>query len=199
VSFPVEDLAFRGTHREGRASSSHDFFSVGERQLSEGQIILGDVVALDLSGSLEPGLHEVARLDFTLLGGRGATGVEVVEGRFVEAGLAAGPVLVGSPAGVTPSPIETVKSIELHVIPNPFSGATTIRYGVPSSGRVRVDIYSVSGRLVRRLVDRVEKAGRYEAVWNGKNDKSRGVPPGIYFCKVSTPGAREIRKVVVTK
>jgi hypothetical protein len=197
VIFPAEDMRFLGMSREGFAGESHDFLSVSEKRLDEGEIRVGDIVALDLGGLLEPGLHEVVRLDFRVLRDSDIGVVTLTDGRAVAPGPTVGPILIESPAGLTPGPVEDVESIALRVAPNPFHGGTTIRYGVPSSGRVRVGIYSVSGRLVRTLVDRTEKVGRYEVAWDGENDKSRSVPAGIYFCKVTTPHGREMRKVVL--
>lgn len=51
--------------------------------------------------------------------------------------------------------------------PNPFTSETTIRYALPRPGPVRLDVYDLTGRLVRTLVDEDQSAGRHEALLHG--------------------------------
>jgi hypothetical protein len=44
--------------------------------------------------------------------------------------------------------------------PNPFNSGTTIEYGLPEAGRVRIDIYDLLGRMVETLIDEEMQAGR---------------------------------------
>ncbi len=46
---------------------------------------------------------------------------------------------------------------------------------LPGSERVRIDIYDLAGRLVRRLVDRPMEAGRHQIEWNGGDARGRTV------------------------
>ncbi len=68
--------------------------------------------------------------------------------------------------------------------PNPFRGTTRIAYAVPESrgdSRATLKIYDAAGRLVRTLVDADKQAGRYTAVWDGRDASGRVVAPGVYF------------------
>ena len=50
---------------------------------------------------------------------------------------------------------------------------------------MKLTIYDVSGRRVRVLRDGlVEKAGRHEAFWNGRDDSGREVAAGVYVCRM---------------
>src|SRR5207248_4751096 len=42
---------------------------------------------------------------------------------------------------------------------NPFTGHTTLRYALPRSEHVRIGVYTVTGQLVRTLVDRTDTPG----------------------------------------
>src|SRR6185503_17665604 len=42
---------------------------------------------------------------------------------------------------------------------NPFNGRTLLSYSLPRAERVRIDVYTVAGQLVRSLVDRNETPG----------------------------------------
>jgi hypothetical protein len=82
----------------------------------------------------------------------------------------------------------------LSVSPNPAKGAFSVRYDVPSQGRVSVGVYDAGGRLVRSLSDGQASPGRYEA-----RIPSGALPAGIYFFRLDTPGFRSVKKAVVTR
>ena len=66
--------------------------------------------------------------------------------------------------------------------PNPFSRSAAFRFEIPKgAGRVTLDVYDISGRRVRRLVDERRAPGRYQAEWDGSNDAGHVTPPGIYL------------------
>ena len=72
--------------------------------------------------------------------------------------------------------------------PNPFNPMTTIRYDVPRSGRVKIDVFDVRGRKVTTLVDRVVPAGRHSVVWDGRDQGGATVPSGVYFSRLTADG-----------
>jgi hypothetical protein len=83
--------------------------------------------------------------------------------------------------------------------PNPFLGATTIGYEVPSPGGAMViRIYDVGGRAVRTLVARHEAPGYRTVAWDGRNDTGRSVAPGVYTCEMTAPRFRATTKLVFT-
>ncbi len=84
--------------------------------------------------------------------------------------------------------------------PNPFNPKTTIRYEVPAGGcDVTVEVYDVSGRLVRTLVDGFEPEGRREVVWDGTDDSGRELGSGVYFYRLVTPETDVTRKMLLVK
>jgi hypothetical protein len=62
--------------------------------------------------------------------------------------------------------------------PNPFNPSTTIRYGLPTAARVRLEIYNILGQRVGLLVDQDENPGYHAIIWNAT------VPSGLYFCRI---------------
>jgi len=78
--------------------------------------------------------------------------------------------------------------------PNPFNPETTIRYKVPTMGHVSVKIFDIIGKEVQALVDQIQDAGSYEAVFD-----ARRFPSGFYFCVLSSPFGRAIKKMVLVK
>ena len=68
---------------------------------------------------------------------------------------------------------------------------------------VEISIYDLSGRLVRTIREqRSSSAGRYTIPWNGRDDDSELVPPGLYTVLVrvdaSTYGANVSRKSLLS-
>jgi hypothetical protein len=92
-------------------------------------------------------------------------------------------------------------SYRLHQnVPNPFNPTTTIRFDVPpAGGRVKLQIFDVTGRLVRTLVDRLETGGSQSVRWDGRNDRGRRVVSGLYLYRLEAPGYTKTRKLVLLK
>ena len=65
--------------------------------------------------------------------------------------------------------------------PNPFNPTCTIRYDIPDPGRVLLQVFDVSGRAVRTLVDEWKETGAYASVWDGRDAAGDPLPSGAYF------------------
>ncbi|MEW6062061.1 MAG: lamin tail domain-containing protein, partial [Bacteroidota bacterium] len=63
--------------------------------------------------------------------------------------------------------------------PNPFNPQTTLRYGVPQTSRVKLQIFNTLGQVVATLVNEQKDAGYYETNWNAAN-----YPSGVYFYRI---------------
>jgi hypothetical protein len=92
-------------------------------------------------------------------------------------------------------------SFALHpCYPNPFNPMTTIMYDLPEDAVVRLNVYDVSGRLIRDLVSsEMISAGRHEVIWNGREGKGRVVSAGVYFYKLEAAGYTETRRMTLVK
>jgi photosystem II stability/assembly factor-like uncharacterized protein len=89
--------------------------------------------------------------------------------------------------------------IALDAYPNPFNPSTTIRYSVPRAMPVRLVIYDVTGRLVRRLVDGIQDAGDRRVTWDGRDEHGSTVGSGVYVYRLDAGGTRVTRKVNLLK
>jgi ELWxxDGT repeat protein len=75
--------------------------------------------------------------------------------------------------------------------PNPFHGATTVRFGMPAGGGwVRIGIVDALGRHVCTLVAGHRAEGRHEVAWDGRSEDGQVVPRGVYFGRMF--GARSV-------
>jgi hypothetical protein len=84
--------------------------------------------------------------------------------------------------------------------PNPFNPVTRIDYSVRDGGSVSIEIYSVAGRVVRRLLDGELEAGASGfVVWDGTNDAGERCASGVYFYRIVAPGFTASRRMVLLK
>lgn len=68
--------------------------------------------------------------------------------------------------------------------PNPFNPVTTIKYSLSKSGNVSLQIFDITGKAIRTLVDRVQSSGSYTSVWNGFDNNGNKVSSGVYFYRL---------------
>jgi hypothetical protein len=72
------------------------------------------------------------------------------------------------------------QQIDLHQnYPNPFNPDTRIEYNLNTSGRVRMDVFNLSGQKVQTLVDESQEPGLHSVPWNGASASS-----GTYFYRM---------------
>jgi hypothetical protein len=101
--------------------------------------------------------------------------------------------------GVAPDGVPA--SLALHsCVPNPFNPATTVRFDVPApGGRVRLEIFDLTGRRVAVLADAVYAAGRHELRWSGTDDLGRSVSSGVYLARLGQGGESRTSKMVLAR
>jgi hypothetical protein len=83
--------------------------------------------------------------------------------------------------------------------PNPFNPVTTIKYNLSARGCVVLDVYDVSGRMIKRLVDDEQAKGPHNIIWNGKDSAGNMVSSGVYFYILKTENGQKSRKMVLLK
>ncbi len=83
--------------------------------------------------------------------------------------------------------------------PNPFNPRTTIAYSLRAEGHARLAIHDAQGRVVRTLVDEVQRSGRHQVDWDGKTDGGDAAASGIYFMRLSAGGESLTRKITMLK
>ena len=83
--------------------------------------------------------------------------------------------------------------------PNPFNPETRIDYEVPALSHVRIVVYDLQGRGVRRLLEATKSAGRYVVSWNGKSDDGAPAASGVYLIRMAADDFVRVRKVLLTR
>jgi len=78
--------------------------------------------------------------------------------------------------------------------PNPFNANTTIKFNLPSSTEVTIDIYNILGSKVVSLMKNILPAGNHQIVWHAED-----FPSGLYFYKIKTGDFCKTQKMVLLK
>jgi hypothetical protein len=110
----------------------------------------------------------------------------------------------GSEGGITVTGIDSRKAVPLSYglsqnYPNPFNPSTGITYAVPKKARVRIEVYSLTGKRIRTLVDEDRVPGEYAAAWDGLDDAGRKAVSGVYFCRMTAGTFARTVKMTVLK
>ncbi|MGQ9609383.1 MAG: T9SS type A sorting domain-containing protein [bacterium] len=88
--------------------------------------------------------------------------------------------------------------------PNPFNPETWIPYSLKSNSNVMIEIYNVSGQLIRTLDLGQKLSGSYinkenAAYWDGTNEFGEKVSSGIYFYTIKTNEYISTRKMILSR
>jgi len=83
--------------------------------------------------------------------------------------------------------------------PNPVWLQTTIRFELRESRSVKLFVFDVAGRRVKRLVDGEMLAGLHQVNWGGRDETGRMLPGGVYFVWLESGGFRITRRVVLVR
>jgi flagellar hook assembly protein FlgD len=67
--------------------------------------------------------------------------------------------------------------------PNPFNPSTNIYYSLPYNSIVTIQIFDITGKLVKSFKQSNESAGHHSIVWNGKNSNNLDVASGVYMIR----------------
>jgi len=103
---------------------------------------------------------------------------------YYDGTASAAPHIVSGPA----------RSYALAAYPNPFNPTTVLSFDIPASGRMRLGVYDITGRLVQTLADRVYAPGSYRVEFDGAN-----LPSGIYFVRMQAKDFSKTQKLALLK
>ena len=70
--------------------------------------------------------------------------------------------------------------------PNPFSTKTLISYDLADACPVKLSVYDMQGRLVKKLVDAYQDQGRQNISWDATTEDGARVKPGMYLYRIQS-------------
>lgn len=83
--------------------------------------------------------------------------------------------------------------------PNPFNPRTSIEYTTGERMPITIEIYDVSGSIVRRLQEGVRDAGTYRVEWDGRDAAGHAMGSGVYFYRLKDAPSAGARKMILLK
>lgn len=183
--------------------------------------VIGNAIALDWSKPIDSDFRNFAVYRDTIGGFEPTTPYAlVVENAFVDSNIVSGQEFfykisaldfAGNESGYSSEVSSMVTSITNddsripkkfglnQNYPNPFNPTTTIRYQVPRSSDVKIDIYNLLGQKVRTLLNDRREPGFYEAVWDGRNDSGVQVGSGVYIYRMTAGDYTKVRKMILVR
>jgi len=91
------------------------------------------------------------------------------------------------------------KDLVVACAPSPSRAGTHVRFSTARAARVTLDVYDVTGRLVRVLVKEDLASGVHDVFWDGRNGVGQPVAPGVYLCRLERGEVVRVRKMVVVR
>ena len=83
--------------------------------------------------------------------------------------------------------------------PNPFNPLTKIKFQIRNEQHITIEIFDVTGKLIRKLIDNRMNAGSHELFWDGKNANGKNVNSGIYFYSLRTAKVTLSKKMTLLR
>jgi len=90
------------------------------------------------------------------------------------------------------------KRWNLYITPNPFSGTTSIVFSVPKDELVIMEIYDLTGKVIKRHQAEY-KEGEHMIFWTGDNNEGKLISRGLYHVRMMAGGYSVSKKAVLIR
>jgi hypothetical protein len=84
-------------------------------------------------------------------------------------------------------------------VPNPFNPSTTLSFALPTTSRVKLDVFDIQGHLVATLLDEKRSAGVHHVTWNARDRSGQAVASGVYLCRIQAGTFTDTKRMVLLK
>ena len=84
-------------------------------------------------------------------------------------------------------------------MPNPMRAGTHIAFDLPVDASVSLEVFDVSGRLIRTLARQALLAGEHRIAWDGADNNGRSVARGVYLYRLRAGAFEATRRMVVIR
>lgn len=105
--------------------------------------------------------------------------------------------LYGIPSGPTDNEEQLTSPLTFSLqqnYPNPFNPSTKIKYSIPQSSNVVLNIYDVLGKELVTMVNAEQPAGNYEVDFDAPN-----LPSGTYFYQIKAGSLIKTKKMILMR
>lgn len=83
--------------------------------------------------------------------------------------------------------------------PNPFNANTTIEFKTVSDNPVTLTVYSLTGQIVRTLMNSRLEPGNHAVPWEGRDDSGQPVSSGVYVARLTADGNQTTHRMLLLK
>jgi hypothetical protein len=97
-------------------------------------------------------------------------------------------------AGSIPEEVLPSNFVLYQNYPNPFNPATTIKFALPFSSNVKLNVYNTLGQLVETLINKEMESGYHEINFDGS-----GLASGVYLYQLQTDNKVFVKKMLLLK
>lgn len=97
------------------------------------------------------------------------------------------------------SEVEVPERLNLAAFPNPFNGQTRIRFQLPQTGQVQVDLINLRGEHLGTIVDGFWEKGPVEIVWSATDGFDNPIPSGVYILRLTSGDIMGSQKITLIK
>ena len=96
--------------------------------------------------------------------------------------------------------LNSQRNVSFKIYPNPFEKEVMINFMLQKDDDIKLVIYDVSGKEVKRLIEQTDlNEGEHKIWWNGKDQNGILVPSGIYLCQLRSKGVILNRKLILLR
>jgi len=91
--------------------------------------------------------------------------------------------------------------------PNPFREKTTIKFCVAYKSKVKLEVFSSEGKMIKKLLNEEKEAGTYEVEFNAsvchsgsspeRDDESRNLVEEFYYYKLEAGDYSSEKKMII--
>ncbi len=86
------------------------------------------------------------------------------------------------------------------VNPNPFTVMSSVRYTITRAARIDLEVFTLQGVRVKVLAAGQHSPGNYVESWDGTDELSAELPPGVYMIRLKNDrGVMSTQKVVLVR
>jgi hypothetical protein len=101
--------------------------------------------------------------------------------------------------GATPTDINKLSKMPYKFslyqnFPNPFNPSTKIKYELPKTEKIKIEIFNMLGQKIKTLVNKTISVGLHEVEFNSGN-----LPSGVYLYRISAGEVQEVKKMVLLR
>lgn len=108
-------------------------------------------------------------------------------------------VWIARPLAPSAAPEIPQRELALKAWPNPFNPLVELEFELAAEGPARLEIFDARGRLLARLTDGVQPAGRNVFTWKGRDLSGRALPSGVYFARLVAERGNAVQKIVLAR